>query len=44
MSVKNVPGAGSPIAKRRAFVGHLTNAENSEVVIRLLGSMVVFML
>jgi hypothetical protein len=41
MSAKKVPGGGSPIAKRYAFVGHLRNAENTAAVIELLASIVV---
>jgi hypothetical protein len=36
MSTKKAPGVGSPIAKRCAFVGHLTNAENTAAEIWLL--------
>src|SRR3984893_5776132 len=35
MSVKKVVGAGSPIARRCAFVGHLRNAINTAAVIEL---------
>jgi hypothetical protein len=38
MSTKKAPGAGSPIVKRCAFVGHLTNAENTAAEIWLLAS------
>jgi len=41
MSAKKVPGGRSPIAKRCAFVGHLTNAENTAAVIGLLASTTV---
>jgi len=41
VSVKKVPGAGSPIAKRCAFVGHLRNAENTAAVIGLIGFIAV---
>ena len=41
MSVKKVPGAGSPIARRCAFVGHLRNAENTAAVIGLFASIAV---
>src|SRR4051794_36119072 len=36
ISAKKEPAAGSPIARRCAFVWHLRNAENSGAVIRLL--------
>src|ERR1700730_1192190 len=35
MSVKKVAGAGSPVARRCAFVGHLRNAINTAAVIEL---------
>src|SRR6266566_9047531 len=38
MSVKKASGAGSPIARRYAFVGHLRNAKNTAAVIDLLVS------
>src|ERR1700687_3581419 len=38
MSVKKVVGAGSPIARRCAFVGHLRNAINTAAVIELFVS------
>src|SRR5260370_34042875 len=41
MSTKKVPGAGSPIAKRCAFVGHLRNAENIAAEIRLLAPIAI---
>src|SRR4051794_29248713 len=41
ISAKKVPGAGSSVATRCAFVGHLTNAENTAAVIALLASMAV---
>jgi hypothetical protein len=41
MSVKKVAGAGSPIARRCAFVGHLRYALNTAAVIELFASIVV---
>ena len=41
MSAKKAPGAGSPITKRCAFVGHLMNAENAAAVIGLLAFIAV---
>jgi hypothetical protein len=41
MSAKSVPGAGSPIDIRCAFVGHLRNAENNAAVIGLFASLPV---
>jgi hypothetical protein len=38
MSAKKGFGAGSPMAMRYAFVGHLRNAENIAAVIELLVS------
>src|SRR3954447_15212964 len=38
MSAKKIPGGGSPIAKRCAFIGHLMNAENTAAVIDVLAS------
>jgi hypothetical protein len=40
MSVKKVVGAGSPIARRCAFVGHLRNAMNTAAVIELFVSII----
>ena len=40
MSVKKVAGAGSPIARRCAFVGHLRNAVNTAAVIELFVSII----
>jgi hypothetical protein len=40
MSVKKVAGAGSPIARRCAFVGHLRNAINTAAVIELWASII----
>jgi len=41
MSTKKAPGAGSPIAKRCAFVGHLRNAENIAAEIWVLAPIVI---
>src|SRR5260370_13263005 len=41
ISAKKAPGAGSPIARRCGFVGHLRNAENAAAVIGLLASIAV---
>jgi hypothetical protein len=39
MSAKKIAGAGSPLARRYAFVGHLREAENTAAVIGLFVSM-----
>jgi len=41
MSTKNPSGAGSPIAKRWAFVGYLRNAENVSAEIWLVAPIVI---
>src|SRR3979411_629304 len=41
MSAKWAPRAGSPIAMRCAFVGHLRNAENNAAVIGVFASIAV---
>src|SRR5664279_2110056 len=41
MSAKWAPGAGSPMDRRCAFVGHLRNAENNAAVIGVFASIAV---